>query len=423
MAWASILGGLLSAGGQIAGGALGAQGGIKPSDQISASYNPYLDYGLQTTQFDALNGLGFGDINAIPDPFERLFGRIASAPLDNKTRRRAYEALSNIRQDPSLLNDPYGLGFTRDEVFAANKNGAPFGRVVTRGPEGGGIWGNSKNSKVWDGLNAPLGGQESPLVPGNTPGAKWVMKNVFGMSEDTQPTGLPIKNIGRLKASLAAAGIGLNDLADVMKQTEEFNSQIQRLKDAGLGGLNEKTILGRANAASTAAGLLGDAANYANGTAPTDFQNSILNRVNRDIKDQETKTLLQAQYGGYNPGEALMGIQRMKADSNLTALQQAIAAANALTAGLAPGLQAAQAAAGMGSNASNNALGIAAQQASAANALNNGSSINRADSLANGIAGGANAIGNSALTYYLMNGNRNAPAVGGTDTGSEWNWG
>ena len=409
MAWGAILSGILGAAGQIGGGAMSAQGGIKPSEQVSASYNPYLDYGLQASQFDAMNQLGFGDINSIPDPYERLFGRIASAPLDAKTRRRAYEALQNIRQDPTLMNDPYGLGFTRDEVFAANKNGAPFGRVVTRGPEGEGVWSGG-------------GVSGSPIFPGNTPIAKPIL-GAFGVHGDTKPTGLPIKNIGRLKAALGAAGIGLNDLAEVVKQSDEFNAQIKRLKDAGIGGLNEKAILGRANAASTAAGMLGEAATYASGGVPSAFQNSILDRVNRDIKDQETKTLLQAQYGGYNPGEALMGIQRMKTDSNMTALSQAIAAANALTAGLAPGLNAAQSAAGMGSNAANNSLGIAAQQATAANSLSNASSINRADSLANGVAGGANQIGNTLLAQYLMNGNRYAPAYqSGSDSGSEWNW-
>lgn len=392
MAWPAVLSGLLSAGGQAAAGYLGSQGGTKPSDMVMPYYNPYLDYGLQSTNFDALNQLGFGNINNIPDPLQVLMGRISAAPVDNKTKRRAMTSLQYISQAPDLLNDPYGTNFTRDEVLNANKTGdIPFGRVVLRGSEGGGT----------------LGLGDSHFAPGNSPISEAVA-NHLGITEDTDPKALPVKNVGRLVQSLSAAGISLDDLKGTLTQREDFKAQIKRLNDAGLGQLNESTILNRAQAAQSAAGLLGDAGRFVNGGAAGDFQTSLYDRLQRNIKDQETATLLQAQYGGYNPGEALRGIQNMKQDSQITALTQAIQAANALTAGLNGGNSQAQSAAGMMTSALSQNAGIAAQQAAAANTLAAKSSINRADSLANGVAGGANQLGNTLLSSYLMNGNRPA---------------
>ena len=417
MAWAGILGAL----GNVAGGLLGAQGGGGQGQR--ATYNPSLDYAMQVAQYAALDPLGFGMLSNIPDPYQQLIGRLQNASMDNKTRRRALTALENIRQDPSLLNDPYGTQFTRDQIFNANKTGdVPFGRVVTRGKEGGGIWGNSKNSQYWDGVNAPLGGQDSPFVPGNTPVSKWVAKNVFGMSEDTEPTGLPIQNIGRLQNALRSAGISLEDLQNTFKRQAEFKAQIERLRAAGLDKLSENTILNRAQASASAASLLGDAGRFATGAAPTEFQSGLLDRINRNINEQEQQYLLRAQFGGFNPGVGMRDFQNMRQDSDITALTQAVQAASALMGGLQGGTQGAQQAAQQSSNASLGALGIAANQAMAANQLGQNASINRADSLANGVSGGLNQISQSILLSQIFGKQSGAPAatrsVGGTGTES-----
>ena len=358
MAWAAAIAGILGAGGQIASGYLGSKGGERPGQLISPSYNPYLDPALRSFQFDALNQIGLGNPGNLASPFDELVNKVNSTAVDTKTKRRALKYLLNLQRSAT--------GQEMDVRATIGPDGKPIGHE----------YGLSRNPEK---------------------------ENTYGK--------------GRFNQVAQLLGLTDQDVMDIIEQDKLFSEQQKRLSEQ-LGVMNENTILSRAKAAATASGMLGEAANYASGADPNTFQSQILDRINRDIADQETKTLLQAQYGGYNPGEALMGIQRMKTDSNMTALSQAIAAANALTAGLAPGLNAAQSAAGMGSNAANNSLGIAAQQATAANQLNNGSSINRADSWANGLAGGVNQLGNSALTYYLLNGNRNAPAYSGNSSSS-----
>lgn len=197
---------------------------------------------------------------------------------------------------------------------------------------------------------------------------------------------------GRLNQVIARLGLTEQDVFDTLNQQREFDARQKVLADR-LGPLNQDTILGRAQAAAAAGQLLGSAGNFATGGQPNDFTQSLLDRIDRNIADQREQLMLQAQFGGFNPSAGLEGIQRMTQDRELTALTQAVQAASALTQGLAQGNQLAQSAAGLNSGAALQSLGLAAQQSMAANHLAQQSSINRADSMANGIAGGFGAIG------------------------------
>lgn len=393
MAWGAILGAL----GQIGGGLVSANGTPKPSDMVSSYYNPQMDYALQAAQFDALNQIGWGNLGNIPDPFQQIAGQLQNVPLDAKTRRRAMVALQNIKQDPTLLQDPYGQQFTRDQVFEANKTGnVPFGRVVTRGKEGGGVWGNSKNSQYWDAANAPLGGQESPFVPGNTPISKWVAKNVFGQSEDTEPTGLPIQNIGRLQQALGAAGMNLGDLAKKVQDQKDFEAKIARLKAAGLPQLAEQMVIDRAKTGATAAGLAAAGADYAStGTSQNPLFQQLQAQDQRNLDRFATRAGLQANFGGISQAAAQKQISDAELDQNLRVLQNALATSGLLQATLAPGTAAAQGASNSGQF---NAAQIAAQQAMAANSLRQAGGINRADSIGNAIGAATSTLGT-----YLSN--------------------
>lgn len=438
MAWPAVLAGILGAGGSIAGGVLGSQGGVKPSDMIQPSYNPALDYALQVAQYDALNQLGFGNLSNIPNPMQQLTGQINAANVDNKTKRRALVALQNISQDPTLIEDPYGTNFTRDEVFNANKTQTPFGRVMVRGKEGtwlsknkrmaaggavGGIAGGAAAAGAGAGAGAAGGSYIGPV--GAIGGA--IIGSLIGLSAkgDTEPTGMPVQNIGRLNQALQAVGLNLDDIKAKLAEKVAFDKRMAALKSAGLDELGTQTIINRAKASANAASLLGDAGRFATGGDPSEFQSGILDRLNRNYNDQETALMLQAQFGGFNPSAGLESLRRMRGDSELTALTQAVQAANAISAGLSGGNQLAQSAAGLGTNAGINSLGIAAQQAAAANRLAQGTSINRADSLANGVAGGLSGLGNTLLASTYLNqrspGYTNGSSSGGS-SGSEWNW-
>ena len=382
MAWAGIISGLLSAGGQVAGGLLGGQGG--GGQGKTSSYNPALDYALQVAQYAALDPTGFGTINNIPDPYQQFIGRLQSAPMDNKTRRRAMSAIENIRKDSSLISDPNGTGFTQDQLRAALMRGeVPFGRVLARGGDGATSFGEN------DGIYAGFSGR------------------------------LPVKNLGRLESALGSVGMSIDDLTELFRQEEEQKAQIARLKERGLGRLNEDTILNRAQANASAAALLGDAGRFATGAAPSEFQSGLLDRINRNIDEQEQQYLLRAQFGGFNPGSGMRDFQNMRQDSEITGLTQAVQAASALMGGLQGGTQGAQQAAQQSSGTSLGALGAAVNQAMAANQLGQNASINRSDSYANGASGAANSISQSMLLSQLFNQRSSAPATkmyGGTGT-------
>lgn len=225
-----------------------------------------------------------------------------------------------------------------------------------------------------------------------------------------------VRNPGRLTQALTRLGLNESDVNDILAQDAQFRQQRNSLAER-LGVMNQDTVLNRAKAAAAASQLLGEAGQYATGGQPSNFQQSILNRLNRNIDDQEQAYLLRAQYGGFNPAFGIEQFQRARQDSELTALTQAVQAATALTGGLSGGLQAAQAGAGMSSGASMNALQIAAQQAQAANALAQQSSINKYDSLANGVAGGANALAGGFMSAGLLSQPKPAaPATAGVGT-------
>lgn len=368
MAWAAAIAGILGAGGQIASGYLGGGTGGQGK---TVRYNPALDYGLQAAQFDGLNQIGFGDIDAVPGPLQRLISQLQSSAISDRTRAEAIKALTVIGNHPELLNDPGGNNFTRDEMlgFLRDPSSIPDGRRLARNYGGVDQLGAKRVSKMLDRGESPF----------------------------------PIVNLPKLKKVLREQGIGIQDLNDVLAQETAFRSEIQKLRDAGLGGLQTSTILNRAEAAKSAATLLGDAGRFATGGDPSEFQSGLMNRLQKNISDQEQALLLRAQFGGFNPAAGLEGIQRMREDSDMTALTQAVQMAGALTAGLSGGSQVSQAASGQGTQASLGALGIAANQAAAANSLRQQGAVSSSESMANGLAGGTNSLSQTLLLSSLLN--------------------
>lgn len=112
----SIGGGLIGGAGNLAGGLIAANNSARPRDMVLPVYDPALDLANQAAQFNALSGLGFGQIGSLPDPLQRLIGRIQNASIDEKTKRRALKALSDLRSQVDS-----GLGYEESLGNARNK--------------------------------------------------------------------------------------------------------------------------------------------------------------------------------------------------------------------------------------------------------------------------------------------------------------
>lgn len=374
MAWGAIIGGLLGAGGQVAGGLLGQGTGGQGK---TANYNPNLDLAIQAALFSGLDPIGFGDINSVPGPIEQLIGQINSSSLVSKTRNRALTALNSIRNDPSLLTDPYGKNFTFDEVlsFLKDPSKLPEGRKVAdpiaevfRGPQFGG-------SKLRSFI-------------------------------EEQDSVVPIRRIPRLDFVLKKLGMTLDDITRIAEDEKVFRDQIQQLEDAGLGGLQTDTIINRANAARTASELLGGAAEFARTGQPGNpLSQTLFARDERQLADLQDRLGVLANFGGINPAQLFKSLSDAKLDQNLRLIEQQLGMSNALQASLNPATAAASSIAGQSSNASFNAAQIAAQQAAAAAGLRANQASGSSSSLANGVGAGSSSLGSMFSNLGLLFGN------------------
>lgn len=365
MAWGAIIGSLLGAGGQVAGGLAGqATGG----DPRSAAYNPNLDLAMQASQFDALNPLGFADINNVPGPYQQLVGKINALNMPNKTRAQIISALNNIRANPAELEDPFGKNYTRDQLKEAYRNGPPSGRMFE---------------------NASL------------------LKYGVASHKGAEQVKMPIENVSTLNRTLKGMGMTLADLKTVFAREAEYKDQLERLNAAGLGRMNEDTIISRARAAANASQLIGDASTFgqtgeANGTVA-----NVLDRDNRQMKDLQDRIGLLTNFGGMSGAAGVKALTDADLDQNLRVLEQSLGISSAISGALAPGLAGAANSASGGSAASLNAAQIAAQQAQAANQLRQSAGLNSGSSLGNAIGAASSAIGTGlSNASYLSSLNR-----------------
>ena len=180
-----------------------------------------------------------------------------------------------------------------------------------------------------------------------------------------------------------------------IKDTRNRDEQ-ERLRQA-----NFNTQRDRADAAAGASSLLGDAGRYVQGGQAGAFQTGVLDRLNQGLDEQEENVLLKANFGGFQPGDALNSINQAREWAPQTALEQALAAAAGLTSGLGGGLNLTQGNVNSNNNALSGAAQIFNQQAQAANALRQNQAQFDASSLANGISAGSSAFGTAASNAGL----------------------
>lgn len=117
-------GSALGAGGQLAGGIISGSG-MKPRDMVLPVFDPALDLANQASSLNTLSGLGFGSISSMPDPLEQLIGRIQSASIDEKTKRRAISGLLSIRKQVES-------GATIDDAIAGARNQGRIDQTLSR---------------------------------------------------------------------------------------------------------------------------------------------------------------------------------------------------------------------------------------------------------------------------------------------------
>jgi hypothetical protein len=219
-----------------------------------------------------------------------------------------------------------------------------------------------------------------------------------------------------LGETLTQVGLEKKDVRKVVEKQAEFEEQMQRL--SGLRGINTDTVMQRALSMNQAAQLLGAAGNFAVGGEPTDLQRQIRDSLSRNLDEQEEQMMLRAQYGGYNPSAGLESITDQRLELDLRAIEKSLAVASGLSGSLGMGLSAARGAGQDSSTANLNALGIAAQQAQAANSIRNANAQFNADSLANGVAGAIAAIGKSS--YNGLNRGGSTVSTGSTPASYDW---
>lgn len=371
MAWGAIIGGLLGAGGQVAGGLLGQGTGGQGK---TSNFDPNLDLATQATLFSALDPLGFGQISSVPSPFEQLVGRLNSTPMANKNRNRALAALNLIRDNPELLSDPRGNNFSAEQVrgFLQDPSTVPEGR------------------KIADAVAQKFAGYG---------GSGKQFQNAVNSTGNV----VPVKRVARLEAALKRLGMTTDDLSKLVEQETKFNAQMKELEDAGIGGMRTDTIINRAKAAATAAGLIGGAASFAETGQPgNELARNLLARDENQLQNLQERLGLAANFGGINPSALFSTLSDARLDQNARLIEQQLGVSNALQASLNPAFAAASSVANQNNQTALNSAQIAAQQAMAAAGLRSQGAQASSSSLANGVGSGSSALGSMFANLGLL---------------------
>ena len=333
-----VLGSLIGAGAQIGGAELG-QADSSTGSQQSTSFNPWSVPTFAGSQNDAANLIGYGDINNIATPLDQLIGQINGLDISNKDKRRALDAITQIRELEATTFD------------------------------------KRKAKRLSTGSYEPLTAEE------------------LEQFEKVRSNLKTISHTKELRGVLSRLGMTEDDFFAELERDTKFKVEQSSFAEQQ-SGFQADTIKNRFNTATTANQLLADAAGYAStGQTQNDAQAGLLGRINRGIDDQEEQYMLNANFGGFNPGSGADYFNRQRTDAPQTAFEQALAQAAGLTAGLGGGLEFAQKAADSATGAFNSSSSIAAQQAAAANGLRTQANLNNADNRATGISTGGAALG------------------------------
>jgi len=314
------IGGIVS---NVVGGLLGQASGSS-GDQIAVSNSTGSNQAINSALFDAAGRIGFADISSLRNsgPIARLTQQIMAMPIENRMKRRALAAISEMQKSGGTVSSTDKL-----EIALGRKGGAD---------------------------TSTISGQ----------------------------------NIKALEGVMARLGITLETINATFGDQARYDEQLAELGD--IGSFQPDVIRDRLEASAgvsdLAAGLVGG-----DSVLQDRFRNQFLKDRFNSLDDQQESLLLQGQFGGFNPGVGLEQIEELRADARfdaeLKSLEQALFVGTGVNNLLNPGTASSLAAGGLSADANNGALGIAASQATAANALLQGLNINNSDSAAAGASG------------------------------------
>lgn len=219
-------------------------------------------------------------------------------------------------------------------------------------------------------------------------------------------------NVQELDGVLGRLGIGYDQVDQILQDQRVYDEQVAQLQEE-YGPMQQQVIRDRLSAASDVSSL---AASLAGGSSPVAdrFRQQFMRDRTQGFKDAEEAALLRSQFGGINPASTLseidMARSNMGLDAELYAIQQALTVGGGINSLLQPGSDTAQNSAGLGVSSSNGALGIAASQASAANALSAQNAQVGANNLASGLSYAGKGFGEAAVALGDYYANRDTPA-------------
>ena len=204
------------------------------------------------------------------------------------------------------------------------------------------------------------------------------------------------------RGAIGRVGLETDGFDRLVEDRTRFREKQDRLRDAGLDGLGEQTIINRMRAANAASGLLGAAGAFADtGEINNRHMQQLLERDDRALADLRDRAGVLANFGNINPGQAFSQIMDAELSQDLRLLQQATDTANAITQGLGGANAIAQGAAGMQTQAQGNAAQLAAQQAQAANTMRQQAAMDAAVSRGNAVSGALGTFGNLGMAAGL----------------------
>lgn len=217
-------------------------------------------------------------------------------------------------------------------------------------------------------------------------------------------------DVGEIQRELGVVlrqlGLDNDDVVRIFQEDREFKERQQRIQDI-IGPIQEDTILNRSRSAQTASELIAQASRFAQtGDTQNPAQEGYLGRILRDIERQREQLLLSANFGGFQPGAALEGLNNSQLDAPLLALEQSLLAAQGIGGALGVGGAAAGGAAQLSTGSQLNSAQVAGQQASAAAALRSGRDAQNQALFANSVSGAASSFGTGISTASINNQNQ-----------------
>lgn len=281
---------VMGAAANLAGGFL-AQTPDNPGGQIIPFYDPSLNAALQAAQFDALNQIGFGNIDAIPSPLSQIINRITALPIENRLKRRAirglqeYIAGKEIKRGDALNETLTQLGMNRDSLPSLKRQQEQFDQQMGKLSGLSGMNTDTILSRASAAKNAAdLIGAAGTFATGGTPSDfQASLRDRLSRNIDKQEEQLMLRaQFGGFNPAL-----GLEKIADQRLELDLKTIEQSLMAASGISGALNMGLAASQNAAgassaaqANALGLAAQQANAANALNAQRAQDNALSLAN-----------------------------------------------------------------------------------------------------------------------------------------------